>query len=56
MVSQKDIRHENGMEIFVFRKITGIKGAYLAQSVEPAILDLRIVNSSPTLGIEIKHF
>lgn len=53
MVSQKDITHENGMEIFVFRKITGIKGAYLAQSVEHAILDLWAVNLSLTLDMRI---
>ena len=29
------------------------RSAWLAQSVEPATLDLRVVSSNPVLGIEI---
>ena len=44
------------MLIFVskrYGKTTNERGAWLVQLVEHAMFDLRIVSSSPTLGIEI---
>lgn len=38
---------------YVFRKITGIRGAWLAQSVEQATLDLRVFSLSPAMRVEI---
>ena len=32
------------------------RGTWLAQSGEHAILDLRVLSSSPTLGVEITFF
>lgn len=34
-------------------KAEGIRGAWLAQSVDHVVLDLEFVSSSPTLGEEI---
>lgn len=35
-------------------KSKGLQATWLVQSVEHASLDLRVINSSPTLGIECK--
>lgn len=35
-------------------RISKIRGTWLAQPVASVALDLRIVSSSPTLGVEIK--
>ena len=43
------------MEPLLSLKNKRLRGAWLAQSVEPATLDLRAVSSSPMIGIEITY-
>ena len=42
-------RKNTGREV----RRSGFRGTWLAQSVEPETLDLRVMSSSPALGIKI---